>query len=158
MKWGRFQARNLRFTFCGVPPRAPGFTLSIRPPQLRGHWEIRHRRRWRCRGCWGGSIDHTVLGGPRAWLSLLRTSAQCSLLIQLILQLAEGDKTAKETPFAVRALAHLSSPTPQSAKLLNSETVNGLDISDSLQNRHTLPLISAAGSMAHETIICFGRI
>lgn len=53
----------------------------------------------------------------------------------LILQLVEEATIAKETtPFAVKALGHLSSPTPQSAKLLNSETVNGLDISDNLQN------------------------
>lgn len=74
-------------------------------------------------------------------------------LHDLILQLVKEDKIAKETPFATKALGHLSSPTPQSAKLLNSETVNGLDISDSLQNQTALCLISAAVSVENEMSI-----
>lgn len=78
---------------------------------------------------------------------------QSTHLHNLILQLVEEDKIAKETPFAIKALGHLSSPTPQSAELLNSGTVNGLDISDSLQNRTALCVISAVVSVENETNI-----
>lgn len=140
---GRFQAGNLQYKFCAVlacpstcpSSWAPGRSVLGRSGREGDGVQVCWVVPWTTL-CWWPPMPGFSFEDPSSMQASYSASwPYCTI--------GRRGYVVKETPLAVHALCRLTSPTPQSARLLHSETVNGLDVSDSLQNRPALCLIAA---------------